>query len=450
MFIAPFSEVKLIIGTPRVLTGTVLYGLASSSMLCDFLKKILVKFWCKMNYIETLNYIHSLGNFSKNATLDRMKTVLEALGNPQNSFKAIHIAGTNGKGSVSAMLHCIFKTLGLKTGLFISPFIIEFRERIQVNGEFIPEDELCALAQTVINTGIKLTEFEFITAIAFLYYKSQNCDIVIAETGLGGRLDATNVLTNVEASVITKIGLDHTAILGDTIEQITYEKCGIIKKAPVITSINQTKEALSVLKQYNPIIPDPCKLKVIKCGVCGNEFIYDGTLYKTSLSGDYQIENAITVIETALKLGVEKEIIQKALQNTFFPARMEVISKKPTVIVDGAHNPDGAEALVKTMSEYKGKVTAIIGMCADKDCEKVLKTLLPYCGRAVAVEIEGMPRSLKAENLCEMAQKYCSCEAAKDYTDAINKVSGEEVIFVFGSLYLASGIREKLKNFYKV
>ena len=432
------------------LTGTVLYGLASNSMLCIFSNKILVKFWCNMNYIETLNYIHSLGNFSKIATLDRMKTVLEALGNPQNSFKSIHIAGTNGKGSVSAMLHSVFKTMGLKTGLFISPFILEFRERIQVNGEFIPEDELCFLAQTVIDTGIKLTEFEFITAIAFLYYKNQKCDIAIVETGLGGRLDATNVLTNVMASVITKIGLDHTAILGDTVEQITYEKCGIIKNAPVITSFNQTKEALSVLKQYNPIIPDTKKLKVIKCDVFSNEFLYDGTLYKTSLTGEYQIENALTVIETALKLGVSKDILQKALANTFFPARMEVISKAPIVIVDGAHNPDGADALAKTMTAYKGKITAIIGMCADKDCEMVLKTLLPYCSRAVAVEIDGMPRSLKAEELCLMAQKYCSCETADNYTDAINKVSGEDVVFVFGSLYLASGIRQKLKNFYKV
>ncbi len=403
-----------------------------------------------MNYTDTLNYIHSLGNFSKEPTLNRIKAVLEALGNPQDSFPAIHIAGTNGKGSVSAMLHSVFKTMGLKTGLFISPFILDFRERIQVNGEFIPEDELCDLAKTVINTGIELTEFEFITAIAFLYFENKKCEIAIIETGLGGRLDATNVLTNLKASVITKIGLDHTAILGDTIEQITREKCGIIKDAPVITSFNQPKEALNILREYNPIIPYPQKLKVIKSDIFSNEFLYDGCLYKTSLSGEYQIENALIVIEAALKLGVSKGIIQKALENTFFPARMEVISKNPTVILDGAHNPDGANALARVMQKYNGKITAIIGMCADKDCEKVLKTTLPYCKRAVAVEINGMPRSLKAEDLCQMAQKYSSCEIAKDYTDAIEKVRGEEIVFVFGSLYLASSIREKLKNFYKV
>ncbi len=403
-----------------------------------------------MNYRDTLNYIHSLGNFSKKPTLQRIKAVLKVLGNPQNSFPSIHIAGTNGKGSVSAMLHSCFKTMGLKTGLLISPFILDFRERIQINGEFIPENALCSLAQEVINTGIELTEFEFITAIAFLYFKSQKCELAIVETGLGGRLDATNVLDNLKATIITKIGLDHTAILGNTIEQITKEKCGIIKEAPVITSFNQPKEAFSVLNKYNPIIPNKEKLKVIKSDMFSNEFIYDEIFYKTSLSGEFQIENALMVIETALKLGVKREIIQKALENTFFPARMEVISKNPTVILDGAHNFDGAEALSKAMQKYKGKITAIIGMCADKDSKKVLKTTLSYCRRAIAVEINGMPRSLKAEDLAKMAQKYCNCEIAKDYDTAIEKVRGEEIVFIFGSLYLASTIREKLKNFYKV
>lgn len=403
-----------------------------------------------MNYNDTLNYIHSLGNFSKKPTLDRIKAVLEALGNPQNSFSAIHIAGTNGKGSVSAMLHTVFKTMGMKTGLFISPFILDFRERIQINGEFIPENELCSLAQEVINTRIELTEFEFITAIAFLYFKLKKCDVAIVETGLGGRLDATNVLTNLKASIITKIGLDHTAILGDTIEQITKEKCGIIKNAPVITNFNQPKEAFTVLNKYNPIIPNTEKLKIIKSDVFCNEFLYDGVLYKTSLSGEYQIENALIVIETALKLGVSEGILQKALVNTFFPARMEVICKNPTVILDGAHNPDGADALSKVMQKYNGEITAIIGMCADKDCEKVLKTTLPYCKRVIVVEISGMPRSLKVEELARMAQKYSTCEVAKDYDTALEKVGGEDIVFVFGSLYLASGIREKLKNFYRV
>ncbi len=401
-----------------------------------------------MNYIETLNYIHSLGNFGKAATLDRIKAALGALDNPQNDFEAIHIAGTNGKGSVSAMLHSVFSEMGLKTGLFISPFIIDFRERIQINGEFIPEDKLCKLAKRVKACGIELTEFEFITAVAFLYFKEEKCDIVIAETGLGGRLDATNTLTNLKACVITKIGLDHTAILGNTIEQITKEKCGIIKKAPVIINPNEPKEALNILKQYNPVIPEK-ELKIIKSDIYGNVFLYDGIEYKTSLSGEYQIENAVTVIETCLSLGIDTQIIKKALVKTFFPARMEVISEKPTVILDGAHNPDGAEALSKMMQKYDGKVTAVIGMCADKDCEEFLKATLKYCERAVAVEIENMPRSLSADDLCRLANKYCPADTAENYDNALEKIREEDTVFVFGSLYLASTIREKIKNFYK-
>ena len=398
-----------------------------------------------MNYNETLNYIHSLGNFSKPPTLERITAVLEKLGNPQNDFKAIHIAGTNGKGSVSAMLHSALKSAGYKTGLYISPYIIDFCERIQINGEFIPRDSLCELAQKVIDTKIELTEFEFITAVAFLYFSQQKCDIAVVETGLGGRLDATNSLKNPLFNVITKIGLDHTAVLGDSIEQITKEKCGIIKNCPVVSSPYQLNEAFEILSRYNPIIPDITELKVIKSDILGNEFSYKGNIYKTTLSGEYQIENALTVIEALKTLGISEEIIKQGIEKTFFPARMEVISRKPLVVLDGAHNIDGATVLAREMAKFDGKITAIIGMMADKDCDEVLAKTLPYCKNAVAVEVSGMPRSLNKEELKEKAQKYCETEIAQNYQEAIEKIKDEDVIFVFGSLYLASAIREKLK-----
>ncbi len=402
-----------------------------------------------MNYNETLELIHSLGNFSLPPTLDRIKKVLEKLCNPQSNFKAIHIAGTNGKGSVSAMLHSVFKEAGYKTGLFISPFIIDFRERIQICGEFISEENLCRLSQMVIDTKIQLTEFEFITAVAFLYFSEQNCDFAIIETGLGGRLDATNSLTNVMANVITKIGLDHTAVLGDTIEKIAYEKCGIIKDCPVVTSFNQPEEALNVLQKHNPVIPSKQELQILKSDIFGNEFIYKDERYKTSLSGEYQIENAILVIETAKLLGIDSSMVKKGLENTFFPARQEIISQNPLVILDGAHNPDGALALSQIMKQYKGKITAVIGMCKDKDCEAVLKQTLPYCKRAIAVQVDGFGRSLSRDELKALADKYCATETAITYDDAIQNIKDDEVVFVFGSLYLASAIRPKLKNFFK-
>lgn len=408
-----------------------------------------------MNYNEALNYIHSLGNFSMPASLERIKEVLEKLGNPQKKIKAIHIAGTNGKGSVSAMIANVFKTAGYKTGLFISPFIIDFRERIQINGEYISEKDLCVYAETVKETGVKLTEFEFITAVAFLYFSKHNVDILVCETGLGGRFDATNALENKKVCVITKIGLDHTAILGNTIEKITQEKCGILRDCPVVTTFNQTTQALNVIKKHTDklYIPETESLSVQKCDI-GNTYIYKGKKYNLKLSGDYQIENAL-VAQKAIEISgydIPDNIICEGLKNTFFPARMEIISEKPLVVLDGAHNPDGASVLKKELLKHSGEVTAIIGMMKDKDYPEFLKTTLSCCKYAVAVEVEGMPRSLSAEELCETANKYCKTSVAKNYTEAMQKaksISDGKPIFVFGSLYLASAIRNFLKEFFE-
>lgn len=404
-----------------------------------------------MNYLETLNFIHSLGNFSKVASLERIKEVLNKLKNPQNSFKAIHIAGTNGKGSVSSMIANVFTVAGYKTALFISPYIINFRERIQVNGEYISEEDLVIFSQKVIDTKVELTEFEFITAVAFLYFEYMGCEVGIIETGLGGRLDATNTLENKAVSVITKIGLDHTKILGDTIEKITKEKCGIIKKCPTVTSYNQPIEALNILKQYGSIFPEKENLKILNCDLTGNTYIYKGKEYKTKLIGEHQIENATIAIEAIENSGfdIPYNIIYKGIAQTFFPARLEVMSQKPLVVLDGAHNPDGANSLAEILKKYKGKATAIVGMMKDKDCDEVLNRLLPLCKNAVAVEVSGMPRSLTKDELFQMASSYCPCQMAANYKEAIELVAKEEVIFVFGSLYLASGIREELQKFLK-
>ena len=408
-----------------------------------------------MNYTETLNYIHSLGNFKLPAGLQRITAALSALSRPQNKFESLHIAGTNGKGSVSAMLAKIFETAGFKTGLYISPYIIDFRERIQINGNFISEEDLIKYSQRVKNTGIVLSEFEFITAAAFSYFADEKCDIVIAETGLGGRLDATNTLERVRAAVITKVGLDHSAILGDTVEKIAAEKCGIIKNFPAVVSANQKKAVMSVIKKHteNYVVPDVSRLKVLKCDGSGTTYIYKEKEYSLSLCGEYQIENSLTAIEAVSASGfnIPYETVKKALGATFFPARAEIISRNPITVLDGAHNPDGAEALAEIMKKYSGRITAIIGVMRDKDYETVLKKTLPYCRAAVAVTVENMPRSLACEKLAAAASKYCPCVTAENYDAAIEKSrlsAGGDPVFVFGSLYLASGIREKLKNFY--
>ena len=393
-----------------------------------------------MNYKETLDYIHSLGKFTFPAGLKRIKKVLEMLGNPQNRFKSIHIAGTNGKGSVSAFVSSVFKTAGYKTGLFISPFIIDFRERIQINGEFISETDLAFYAQRVMETGAELNEFEFITALAFLYFESKKIDVLVCETGLGGRLDATNTLENLACTVITKIGLDHTAVLGDTIEKIAEEKCGILRDCPTVTTPYQPENALNVIKNRAKqlIIPDISQLKVLS----DNTYIYKDEEFEISLKGEFQIENSLVAIETIKNCGynIPYNIIYKGLKNTFFPARLEVISEKPLVLLDGAHNPDGANVLAREISKLQEKPVAIIGMMRDKNVKEVLSTLLEHCQSAVAVTVPNNPRSMSAEELCLIAGEYCPCDAAADLNTAL-EITANKPTVIFGSLYLASAIR---------
>lgn len=419
----------------------------------------LIAFGCEvifLTYNKTLDYIHSLGNFSLPSGLDRIKVVLEKLGNPQNNFKAIHIAGTNGKGSVSAMLSSVFKIAGYKTGTFISPFIIDFRERIQINGEFISENDLIRYSEKIRKLNIELTEFEFITAVAFLYFAEQKIDILICETGLGGRLDATNTLDNLACAVITKIGLDHTAILGDTLEKIALEKCGIIRDCPTVTSPYQYSDALNIIKKQAKklYIPETEKLGILTSDITGNTFIYKGDRYETGLSGGYQVENALIVIDTIKYSGynIPYNVIYEGLKNAHFPARLEIISKSPLVVLDGAHNVDGAKVLGEELQRCSGKITAIVGMMKDKNVDEVLKCTLKHCDNCIAVSVPDLPRSMKESEISDIASKYCSCKTAENLQSAIafaKEVSQGGPIFVFGSLYLASAIRPLLKEKFK-
>lgn len=395
-----------------------------------------------MNYRETLEYIHSLGNFGLPAGLDRIKKVLNKLGNPQNEFKAIHIAGTNGKGSVTAFVSSVFKEAGYKTGTFISPYIIDFRERIQINGEYISEADLTRYAQSVKQTGVELTEFEFITALAFLYFKEQKIDVLVCETGLGGRFDATNALENKAVTVITKIGMDHTAVLGDTIEKIAEEKCGILRSCPTVTTPFQDKRALEVIKSksQNLIIPDISKLEQGE-----STYIYKGEKFEISLLGDFQTENSLVGIETVKNSGfdISYDTIYKGLKNTFFPARLEMISKKPLILLDGAHNPDGAVVLAKELSKFEEKPTAIVGMMKDKNVKEVLREVLKHCASAVCVTVPNNPRSMSGGELSEIASEFCKCSVADSLEMAIEKTKEQNTV-IFGSLYLASAIRPLL------
>ena len=408
-----------------------------------------------MNYEQALETIRKRSNFSLPPTLDRMIEVLKKLGNPQEKFRSIHIAGTNGKGSTAAMCASVLKEQGFKTGFFISPYIIDFRERIQINNEFISKEDLARLTEKVEKTNIQLTEFEFVTALGFLYFAEQNCDIAVIETGLGGRLDATNSLPKDKksVSVITKIGLDHTAVLGETIEEIAREKCGIIANCTVMFP-KQEKSVAEIVKSSSEklIVPDLNELEIIKSDVFGNTFIYKGKEYEINLGGHHQILNAVTAIETLENSGLEigDKAYSNGLKNTIFPARLEIANKEPLVIVDGAHNPDGAVVLKNAMLRFQGEITAIVGMLKDKDCENFLKTVIPLCDEVICVSVPFNPRSMSAEELSRLTQKYCEkvrvCETVDRALKTVKNTKNS--VFVFGSLYLASAVRSEIPKIF--
>ncbi len=405
-----------------------------------------------MNYNNALEYIHSLLRFGSAPGLERISALLSRLGNPQDDLKFIHVAGTNGKGSVCTMTSEVLRAAGYKTGLYISPYVTCFRERIQVDGEYISESDLARLATLVRETEIEVTEFEFITAIAFLYYKEKGCDVVVLETGLGGRLDATNVIKTPIACVITGIGLDHTAVLGDTLKVIAGEKCGIIKdNVPVFTTYNQPAEAMAVIKAHqNVTVTDFAQLSSAKSGLFGNRFVYKGVNYETGLIGVHQTENAMLVIDivNGCGLNVSNDAIKKGLSSAHFAGRLELISKNPVVLIDGAHNPHGATALVRELKNHKN-VTMIMGMMTDKACEEVVSMLAPLCKKIITVTVADNIRAITADELKNIASRYCSnVFAARNYTEALELTRGEDTVFIVGSLYLASSMRSLAANFY--
>lgn len=406
-----------------------------------------------MNYDENLNYIHSLGMFSRPAGLERITAVMQALGNPQDTFKSVHVAGTNGKGSVTVMIAAVLRAMGLKVATFTSPSIVDFRERIQINGEFIPKNELCRIAQTVRDIGIELTEFEFVTALGFLYFAEQKVDVAVVETGLGGRLDATNVLKNVSACVITKIGLDHTKILGDTVQKIATEKCGIIIPGiPVVTSPSQLPGALGVIREYAPqlVLPDIKDLSIISSDIYGSRFVYKDNEYEITMPGLFQTENAVTAIETVTRVfACDTRFVKAGIKSAFIPVRLEVVSRAPLIVLDGAHNPSAAEELSHFMRRFSD-CTVVIAAMADKDYEKVLSLTLPFAKNAVCTEISGTNRALKAKKLADTAAKYCNnifCSETVSTALALAKrlAGSGGSIFVYGSLYLSSEARALLK-----
>jgi len=337
-----------------------------------------------MNINEALQYIHSVTWLGSVPGLERVTELLHRLGDPQDKVKTVHIAGTNGKGSTAATLSSILVKAGYNVGMCTSPYIFRFNERMQFNDGEVTDEELCEIVEFVKPHADAMehspTEFELVCAITFEYFARKNCDIAIVEVGMGGRLDATNVIKAPECSVIMSIGLDHVKELGDTLEKIAAEKAGIIKPGCDVVLYHQTQGVMDVVKSVcdekgcDLTVTEPHALEVLPGGIGCLEFIYKGTKYKTPLLGEHQAKNAAAVLETVEVLrrsgwNIPDEAVHAGMESVKWPARFEIISKNPWFVVDGGHNPQCAETVAANIRRYfpNMHIVLLTGVLGDKD-----------------------------------------------------------------------------------
>lgn len=415
-----------------------------------------------MEYQDIIHTIESKRRFGSLPGVEAGRRLLEALGNPQKDLAFVHIAGTNGKGSTAAFLHEILWRSGIKTGLFTSPHLVDFEERIRICGEKIPKREAARLGQYLLetDTDIPLTMFDYCLAMALLYFKEQGCRLLVLETGLGGRLDATNAVGVPAVSVITKIGYDHTAFLGNTLPEIAAEKAGILKAGTRAVFACQQAEAMAVLKQRCERLNIPFET-VDRKRIVPEEsgFGYPGERpYRMRMQGAFQRENAVTAVlaaRTLMELGypVTEEALHEGVAEAVWEGRMETVSKHPYLLVDGAHNADGTAALADSLRElFPGeRFHFIMGVLADKDYRRMAEPLLPYAERVTAVTPKS-GRALAAEELAEYI-RGCGvlAESRTDLKEALKPFlqpdgqDGPRTV-AFGSLYFIGEIKKMFRE----
>ena len=410
-----------------------------------------------MTYKQALEYIDSFLVFGSKPGLKRIGNLMKLLGNVQDSLKFIHVAGTNGKGSVCAYTASALTAAGLNTGMFVSPYVLDYSERFQINGEPITHDELCEIVSEVksvidgVDDEFMPTEFEVVTAIGLLWFYRRKCDVVVLEVGLGGLYDSTNIIKTPLCSVICSISLDHTAILGDTVELIAEQKAGIIKPCgktvmyPIQQSGARDVIANTARNMNNElIVPNADGLCIIGKTVRGITAEYGSIRFTTGIAGDVQVYNAITAIEAvrAAFPDVSDKAIADGIAAAKMPARCEIVEQTRPIILDGAHNPDGVLALKGFLADFvKPPITAVIGMMRDKDVDTVLSELAPCFDRIITVTVDN-PRAMSAAELAEIAKKYCGDVTAAESVETAAKMglSGTGPLVVCGSFYLMSQI----------
>lgn len=444
-----------------------------------------------MTYEGALEYIHSLYWRGKKSGLEKTRELLELCGHPERGLRCIHIAGTNGKGSTAAMLASVCQCAGIRTGLYTSPYIVRYNERIQVNREEIPEERLSELtaylAKCTEQMEVPPSEFEFGTVLAFLYFKEQQCDLVILETGLGGTFDSTNVIEHPLLCVITALGLDHTAQLGNTITEIATAKAGIIKPGVPVVFYGECKEGEAVIRQRCAEQSAPLLIPAfegITTEATGDLFSCQQFSYRRhcnpgtmmagehlpgtdlewnhvllALHGLYQQKNAALVLETieclrSLGMELPEEAVREGLRTVSWQARLEVLQKAPLLLADGSHNPQGMQATIESLQRYfpGKKLQFVFGAMVDKELDIMIRLFLPLA-KKVYVTAPAVPRAMKADELLAVCESNCVtpekpefvlCPKVEEVLLSLRKEEKEEVIVVIGSLYLVGEVKQKL------
>lgn len=419
-----------------------------------------------MNYSQAVEWVHHLPRIAGHCGVENTGRLLEKLGHPEKNLRFVHVAGTNGKGSTTVMLASVLKEAGYKVGCNISPYVLDFRERFLLNGEMASE-EVVADCLTQVREAIEalqkegwesIVEFDAVTTAALLWYAKEQCDIVCLETGLGGRLDSTNAVQNTLVACITAIGKDHTELLGDTYEKIAYEKCGILKNhcAAIVYPV-QPQEAMDEITLRTQkaecskvVVPELEDFYFYRGLPFENRINYGGYDLIVPFPGRHQAYNAAVVVEAAIALSekgfdVPDEAIEAGIRKAKFPARIEVLSHQPLIILDGAHNADGAKALADTLEAANVRnLTAVVGILNGKGADQMLRILSPYIRKLYTVAPDS-PRALTAQQLAEQARKFYTDVTPVSTVQQALQMAQQEMpdgLLVCGSLYLASEVRK--------
>ncbi len=435
-----------------------------------------------MSYAEAIQFLYGLQRFGANFGLETTLRLAARVGNPHEKLRFIHVAGTNGKGSTCAMLESIYRAAGLRVGLYLSPHLVSFRERMQVNRQMVSEadvvrlvGEMCELiggtsyasptsdsaSSLEVDRGTRVarssdgmaalqhpTFFEVVTVMALRYFAGQRCDLVVWETGLGGRLDATNIVTPL-ASVLTNIALDHQQWLGDTMAKIAFEKAGIIKPGVPVIAAADPPEALAVIEQHAHKLAAP--LTVVAAPRESVADLSSAATGRVALAGEHQRANAALAVATVRalqeKIPVSDEAIRQGLETVSWPGRLQLVRRgAQTLLLDGAHNPAGAEALCAALKAFPPRPTLVLGVLRDKDWRRICDVLAPLAGRIFLVPVSSertaAPEELRAA--CRTAAPAAQARACASLAEALDEAAGDGFVLVTGSLYLVGEAMELL------